>query len=207
MKPGTAIVLLLLAASGCASAPQSGPDEIDAALRQALHDSFGATAPEWQQRLVQDEVQAQCSAVRNHPDAQLAGRITNEQQAMLKIPDGSLIGDWRAGEKIAQSGVGLQFTDQPGRPNGGNCYACHQITRGEIAYGTIGPSLYQYGRLRGQSEAVIRHTYAKIYNAEAFVACSLMPRFGHQKILDEQQIRDLVALLLDPASPVNQTSP
>jgi sulfur-oxidizing protein SoxX len=31
-----------------------------------------------------------------------------------------------------------------------------------------------------------------------------MPRFGHNKLLDEQQIRDIMALLLDPQSPVNQ---
>jgi len=31
-----------------------------------------------------------------------------------------------------------------------------------------------------------------------------MPRFGHNGILTDQQIRDVVALLLDPMSPVNQ---
>jgi len=31
-----------------------------------------------------------------------------------------------------------------------------------------------------------------------------MPRLGHAGTLTEQQIKDLVALLLDPASPVNQ---
>jgi sulfur-oxidizing protein SoxX len=31
-----------------------------------------------------------------------------------------------------------------------------------------------------------------------------MPRFGHQQILTEQQLRDVMALLLDPASPVNK---
>ena len=31
-----------------------------------------------------------------------------------------------------------------------------------------------------------------------------MPRFGHAGLLDEDQIRDLMALLLDPKSPVNQ---
>jgi sulfur-oxidizing protein SoxX len=31
-----------------------------------------------------------------------------------------------------------------------------------------------------------------------------MPRFGHAKVLSEQQIQDLMALLLDPKSPVNQ---
>ena len=31
-----------------------------------------------------------------------------------------------------------------------------------------------------------------------------MPRFGHSQILTEQQMRDVTALLLDPASPVNK---
>jgi sulfur-oxidizing protein SoxX len=31
-----------------------------------------------------------------------------------------------------------------------------------------------------------------------------MPRFGHNGVLTEEQITDLVALLLDPASPVNR---
>jgi len=35
------------------------------------------------------------------------------------------------------------------------------------------------------------------------MACSNMPRFGHAGVLDEAQIRDLMALLLDPKSPVN----
>ena len=31
-----------------------------------------------------------------------------------------------------------------------------------------------------------------------------MPRFGHEKLLSEKQMQDLMALLLDPKSPVNQ---
>jgi sulfur-oxidizing protein SoxX len=31
-----------------------------------------------------------------------------------------------------------------------------------------------------------------------------MPRFGHSGILTEAQIKDVVALLMDPKSPVNQ---
>jgi sulfur-oxidizing protein SoxX len=31
-----------------------------------------------------------------------------------------------------------------------------------------------------------------------------MPRFGQNGILTEQQIKDVVALLMDPKSPVNQ---
>ena len=44
----------------------------------------------------------------------------------------------------------------------------------------------------------------KIYNAKAFNLCSTMPRFGHSGTLTEKQIKDLVALLLDPNSPVNK---
>ena len=52
-------------------------------------------------------------------------------------------------------------------------------------------------------EAAARR-YGKIYNAQAFTACSNMPRFGHNGILTEQQMKDVTALLLDPDSPVNK---
>ena len=66
------------------------------------------------------------------------------------------------------------------------------------------PSLYQYGKLRGDSEAVIKYTWGKIYNAKAYNACTNMPRFGSENILTEAQMKDLMALLLDPNSPVNK---
>jgi sulfur-oxidizing protein SoxX len=105
--------------------------------------------------------------------------------------------------------------DRPGRPRqailgrsrgpvGGNCYACHQLAPQELAYGTIGPSLYRFGKLRGYGVETQRYAYGKIFNSEAFAACSTMPRFGHNGILSEQQIKDVTALLMDPASPVNQ---
>ena len=123
----------------------------------------------------------------------------------MKYPaDGKLMGDWREGEKIAQSGVGKQFNDDPKRPAGGNCYACHQLSSQELAFGTIGPSLLHYGKVRGSGEQIQRYTYARIYNPQAFTACSNMPRFGHNGILTQEQIRHVVALLIDPASPVNR---
>jgi len=64
--------------------------------------------------------------------------------------------------------------------------------------------LYQFGKARGYSEGVQRYAYGKIYNAKAYNLCSEMPRFGHTGSLTDAQIRDLVAYLLDPASPVNQ---
>jgi len=51
---------------------------------------------------------------------------------------------------------------------------------------------------------VQKYVYGKIYNAKAFSLCSQMSRFGHFGALSEQQMKDLVALLLDPASPVNK---
>ena len=206
-RPLIAAVLALLA--GCAADSGSGTAadgaSLEARAQAALAASFTSASPEWQQRLVQDEVQAQCSAARGQPSPEVATALVQSQQATLKYPaDGQLLGDWKSGEKIAQSGVGLQYSDKPGTVPGGNCYACHQLTRAEIAYGTVGPSLLGYGKLRGTSEAIQKYTYGKIHNAQAYMPCSLMPRFGHKGILNEQQIKDLTALLLDPASPVNQ---
>jgi sulfur-oxidizing protein SoxX len=87
---------------------------------------------------------------------------------------------------------------------GGGCYNCHQIDAATTAFGTIGPSLYQFGKLRGYGADIQRYAYSKIYNAKAYSLCSQMPRFGHAGALSEAQMKDLTALLMDPASPVNR---
>jgi sulfur-oxidizing protein SoxX len=97
----------------------------------------------------------------------------------------------------------MTWSDKPEDPAGGNCYNCHRLSAKEIAYGTIGPSLLGYGKKRGAREDVQRSVYGHIYNAKAYNACANMPRFGHMGILTDAQIKDLVALLLDPESPVN----
>jgi L-cysteine S-thiosulfotransferase len=58
--------------------------------------------------------------------------------------------------------------------------------------------------VRGYAPEIAKYAYGKIYNAEAYSACSNMPRFGHSQILTEQQIKNVVALLMDPESPVNK---
>jgi len=181
-------------------------DNIDKALRGLLAAELRTKGPATIERVMnQDEVQRACSTPGQKLPAATAKKIEAAQLATVKYPaDGNYLGKWEEGEKIAQSGRGLQSSDAVGAPNGGNCYACHQIRKEEIAYGTIGPSLYQYGKLRGNSEPVLRYTWAKMYNSQAFNACSNMPRFGHQQILTEQQLRDVMALLMDPASPVNK---
>jgi len=98
----------------------------------------------------------------------------------------------------------MTWSDGGAAANGGSCYNCHQIGPNETSFGTIGNSLRQFGKIRGNTPDMQKYVYGKIYNAKAFNLCSNMPRFGHTGTLTEKQIKDLVALLLDPSSPVNQ---
>ena len=189
---------------GCATAPSD--ERISAEASAMLKASFKARGQAGLDRLDQDDTQKLCSqAAGKTPPKDVAERIEKQNLATIRYPaDGKLIGDWKNGEKIAQDGRGKQYSDDPAGPVGGNCYACHQLAPQELAYGTIGPSLYRFGKLRGYGIETQRYAYGKIFNSEAFAACSTMPRFGHNGILSEQQIKDVTALLMDPASPVNQ---
>ena len=203
----------VLVLGSCAFVP-SGPDldQLTAAIVKA---SFRGEALVGVDRLVQDDSNRECSAadVAGKPiDENVGKAIAAANLKTIKWPsDGKFIGDWREGEKIAQSGRGLTWTDEAGQANGGNCYNCHQIDKKEISYGTIGPSLYNYGKIRGVSDPlsaasrpIVEYTWGKIWNSKAYNACSNMPRAGHAGILNEAQVRHVVGLLLDPKSPVNQ---
>jgi L-cysteine S-thiosulfotransferase len=156
-------------------------------------------------RLNEDGLQALCNRSHDSPSKPVAERLQQDQLAAIKYPaDGKFLGDWKSGEKIAQDGRGMTWSDRAGGPNGGSCYNCHQIGPNETSFGTIGNSLRQFGKSRGNSPEMQKYVYGKIYNAKAFNLCSKMPRFGHSGTLTEQQIKDLVALLLDPNSPVNK---
>lgn len=156
-------------------------------------------------RLAEDGLQMICNRTGNKPPEYIAKQMEADQLADVKYPaDGKMLGDWKAGEKLAQSGRGFTWSDKPGLPVGGNCYNCHRISPNETSFGTIGPTLYQFGKLRGNTPDIQKYVYSKIYNAKAHNLCSEMPRFGRVGALGEKQIKDLVALLLDPASPVNK---
>ena len=125
--------------------------------------------------------------------------------ATIKWPaDGKYLGDWKKGEVLAQSGRGMTWRDKPGDPERRKLLQLPSVKPQELAFGTIGPSLLQYGKVRGNTPETQKYTYGKIYNAKAYNLCSKMPRFGHFGVLTEEQIKDLVALLLDPESPVNK---
>lgn len=214
----TASAALLVA--GCAGGMSQGSGmtsaELDAVTQQVVKDSFHDKGiVKVSQVFAEDPTMKACNAadVAGQP---LAPARAKEIEALnmktIHWPaNGKYLGDWKEGEKLAQSGRGRTWTDKADTPNGGNCYNCHQIDRKELSYGTIGPSLWNYGKLRGvkdlndpKAAEVIQYTWGRLWNSHAFAACSNMPRFGHQGILDEGQIRNLMSLLLDPRSPVNQ---
>jgi len=207
MKPiHIALASAATAAALLTSASFAADSEAAKAAVAMLKSDFKSKGPATVERVLnQDEAQRICTETPKDLPKESAAALEAGQLKTVRYPaDGKYLGDWKAGEAIAQNGRGMQSSDTVGSPNGGNCYACHQVTKKEISFGNIGPSLYQYGKLRGQSEAIMKYTWAKIYNAQAFRACSNMPRFGHNGILDEKQLKDVMALLLDPASPVNE---
>jgi len=194
-------------AVGCASMAHNDEAALGAKALELMKASFHEQGQAKLDRLDQDEVQRVCSEYngdRKIPK-DVAERLEKAELAAIKYPtDGKYLGDWKNGERIAQSGVGMQFTDTAGAATGGNCYACHELTKAELAFGNIGPSLYNFGKIRGYTPEMQKYAFGKVYNSEAFSACSNMPRFGHKGILNEQQIKDVVALLMDPNSPVNK---
>jgi sulfur-oxidizing protein SoxX len=192
-----------------ASAQSSwGPGADDASFAAMIKAGFRDAGQAKVDRLTQDPTQIFCSDPKASVDpanAKAAEALEAANLATVKFPaDGKFLGDWRTGERLAQSGRGMTWSDPASVVNGGNCYNCHQISAEEISHGTIGPSLLGYGKLMGNSEEVLRRAWSKIFNAKSVNACSNMPRAGHLGILKEKDIQDLMALLFDPASPVNK---
>ena len=211
-----ALVAGCAGSGGSAGGSTQSAAELDALTQQIVKQSFHDKGiVKVADVFRDDETTRLCNAadVAGKPlDNATAKRIEELNMKTIQWPsDGKFLGDWKEGEKIAQSGRGLTWTDTAKTVNGGNCYNCHQIDKKEISFGTIGPSLYNYGKLRGvtdpaspDSRPIVEYTWGKLWNARAYNACSQMPRVGHMGILDEAQIRHVMALLLDPKSPVNQ---
>jgi sulfur-oxidizing protein SoxX len=206
---------LLTACAANAPAPSASGAAYDAQVAAMMKASFRDQGIAKVDRLQQDESDAACSKAEGKPlPDDTARRIEAANLKTVKMPsDGKFIGDWKQGEKLAQNGRGMTWTDKSANPseNGGNCYNCHQLSSAEISYGTIGPSLHNYGKQRGitdpasaAAKPIVEYTWGKLYNAKSYNACSDMPRFGHAGLLDEAQMKHLMALLLDPKSPVNQ---
>ncbi len=206
-----ALALATAALLGCAALPSA--DELDRQALAVMQASFRDQGIAKVDRIQQDLGQTACSSDQPPSDA-VAEQVMAQAKATVKWPaGGQYLGDWREGEKIAQNGRGFTWTDTSAAAGsgGGSCYNCHQIGKAEISFGNIGPSLYNYGKNRGLSDVsaptaapIIQYTWQKIYNSKSYSACSNMPRFGHAGLMTEEQMRHVMALLLDPKSPVNE---
>ena len=196
-----------LIAAGCATFPD--PATTRQIAETMVSEDFTAPTPALLKRLVQDRSQKICSKIG---DAKLtqeeAAEVVQLARASIQYPaSGKLVGDWKAGNTLAHDGAGDRI--QGGRleqrkENGGLCQNCHALAPDEINVGNVGPSLTGYGLQRGNSEAIAKLTYERIYNAWAYAPCSNMPRLGATRHLTPEQIAHLVAFLIDPASPVNK---
>jgi sulfur-oxidizing protein SoxX len=195
--------------------PLPSSADLDKLTKDVVARSFRAEGQAQLDRVNPDEDNLLCAQADQSGttiDEKLATAIEARNMQTIKMPaDGKFLGDFKEGEKIAQSGSGKTWTDKADAANGGNCYNCHQISKEELSYGTLGPSLYNYGKMRGvanpsspESKPIVEYTWVKINNPRAYNACSSMPRFGHKGVLTEMQIKHVMALLLDPASPVNK---
>jgi sulfur-oxidizing protein SoxX len=195
----------ILGAAALAIALTAQAQDFRAQAISMMRQDFHAKGIAYMDRLNEDALQLVCNRSQDNPPKGIAERLQHDQLEAIKYPaDGKFWGDWKSGEKIAQTGSGMTWSDKAGQANGGSCYNCHEIGPNETSFGTIGNSLRQFGKTRGTSAEMQKYVYGKIYNAKAFSLCSKMPRFGHSGTLTEQQIKDLVALLLDPNSPVNK---
>ena len=203
MRSAFIVIAALLA---LAAVREEAGAQSPAVVEQAIKGSWTAASPDWQARLLQDETQKACSQYRNAPPRKVADKIIAREKTTIKYPaDGKLMGDWKKGEKLAQSGYGGRFTDYPPRAeNGGNCYACHQLSRKELSFGTLGPSLLEYGKDRRFKDDEVKSAYERIYNPHAVIPCASMPRMGANNFLTIEQIKDLVAYVMSPESPVNK---
>ncbi len=198
-----------LVVAGCAGM-QVNEAELQKQAAETMKRDFHARGIAKMDRLNQDELQRTCTVARDQPAPEVQKRLEAAEMARIKLPaDGQYLGDWKSGAKLARRGRGMAWNDKPGKtsrgePNGGSCYNCHEMSPQETSFGSVGPSLRQFGKLRGYGVEIQKYAYMRIYNSKAFAACSTMPRFGPSGTLTEQQMKDLTAYLMDPNSPVNK---
>ena len=117
-----AVGAVLLAVAGCASAPSS--TDLDREAAAVMKASFRDQGIAKLDRLNQDLGQAACSSATPPSDA-VAQQVMDQARAAVKWPaGGQYIGDWREGEKLAQNGRGMTWTDRSAAPsaNGAQCY-------------------------------------------------------------------------------------
>lgn len=201
------LLLPLTGLAGCATFPDAAQTagQAEQMVRQVYPLDAGR---DLNRRTVQDASQKTCSQVGGAQlTADQAGTVTKAARDSLQYPaSGKLSGDWKIGATLVGDGRGQRIVDgkvEVLKANGALCINCHVMDPQEVNAGNLGPALTGYGRQRGNSDAVVRYTYERIYNAWAYTPCSNMPRMGASGFLTREQIAHVVAFLVDPQSPVN----
>ena len=202
----TVLGVMALGIAGCATYPD--PAATRATSEKMVKESFKAS-PEHAKRLVQDRSQQICSRIGDAKlsEAEAAEGVKLARESIKYPASGKLAGDWKRGDKLAHNGAGDRIRNgklEKRKENGALCQNCHGLAPGEINVGNVGPSLTGYGLQRGNSEAIAKYTYEKIYNAWVYFPCSNMPRLGATGHLTPEQITHVVAFLIDPKSPINK---
>ena len=144
------------------------------------------SAPDWQARLDQDETQKACSQYRNAPPKDVADAIVAREKAAIVYParrqaDGRLEEGREAGRRAATAAGSP--TIRRASANGGNCYACHQLAKAQVSYGTLGPSLLEYGKIRkyrrgrrqGRLRAHLQSACGHCVRKHATIGCQQVP--------------------------------
>lgn len=106
------------------------------------------------------------------------GQIPNRKPVKQALV-GSLNGDPARGKVLANE------------RSKGNCVACHRI-KGAEQPGSKGPDLTAYGTW-GRSD---EETYALVYDMRWRNPDTVMPPAGTNQILNDQELRDVIAFLL-----------
>jgi sulfur-oxidizing protein SoxX len=195
-----------LLVAGCATYPDQTTTRQMA--EKMVFEAFSGS-PAHLKRLEQDHSQQICSKVG---DAKLsqdeAAEVVSLARESIKYPaSGQIVGNWKTGDMLAHDGSGDRIRDgktENRKENGALCQNCHALAPGEINVGNVGPTLTGYGKQRGNSEAIAKYTYDKIYNAWVYFPCSNMPRLGATGHLTPEQVAHMVAYLIDPQSPINK---
>ena len=148
-------------------------------------------------RASQDTFQKICSKTDDEkPRSDEAKTIVDAARASIRYPgSGKLPGDWKSGREARANGAGMRVRNgrvEKVTENGALCTNCHVMDPNEVNSGNLGPSLAGYGA-HGTSEAIVKHTYEKIYNAWLYFPCSNMPRLGANGYLTPDQITHVVA--------------
>lgn len=193
---------------GCATFPDA--DSTTKLAEQMVTEAHTLGGPALIRRTAQDASQRLCSAVGGPKLTQEQSTVIlkTARDSMQYPASGKLSGDWKIGEQLVSDGRGQRIINGQVEKlphNGALCINCHTMDAKEVNSGNVGPALAGYAAQRGNSEAVARYTYERIYNAWAFMPCSNMPRLGASGFLTPEQIADVVAYLIDPQSPVNKT--